>query len=146
MRFMKGIHFQGIGAVGIKLDSRDGVFKLIELNARTWMQNELSARAGLPLVLMEYQDLIGRSLEVPDDHLDGLRWWDCVSDADSFWRLRRRGQSTATSWIRYWFGSEVYAYFALDDIRPGLRSIGYGLEIARAGQNMLRSKVDEDLV
>ncbi len=144
MKFMKGLGYQGIASVGFKKDERDGRWKLIELNARTWMAHELSDRAGIPLVYLEYLDLAG--LPKPDlkDFRDGVRWWDGMSDLDSFWRLRRRGDMTTVQWLRSWFGSDVFSHYAPDDPWPVLRRYGYGVNLAKLIVDLLRMRVDED--
>ncbi len=105
LRFMKGLGYRGIGSVGFKREERDGKWKLIELNARTWMQNEHSDAAGIPLTYLEYLDLTGQPKPALGRFKDGVRWWDSMSDFDSFWRLRRRGDITVLQWMRSWIGS-----------------------------------------
>jgi predicted ATP-grasp superfamily ATP-dependent carboligase len=144
MKFMKGLGYQGIASVGFKKDERDGGWKLIELNARTWMAHELSDRAGTPLVYLEYLDLTNLPKPPPEDFRDGVRWWDGLSDAESFWRLRRRGEITFAQWVRSWYGADVYSHYAPDDPWPVLRRYGYGVKLAKLAVDLLRMKIDED--
>ncbi|NLI74434.1 MAG: hypothetical protein GX369_06665 [Euryarchaeota archaeon] len=144
MKFMKGLGYRGIASVGFKRDERDGGWKLIELNARTWMAHELSDGAGIPLVYLQYLDLIGKPKPDLKDFRDGVRWWDCMSDTDSFWRLRRRGDITTSQWIRSWFGSDVCSHCALDDLRPMIYHYGFGINAMKLIVNLLKMKIDED--
>jgi D-aspartate ligase len=144
LRFMRGLSYRGIGSVGFKKEERDGEWKLIELNARTWMQNELSDAAGIPLAYLEYLDLTGQPKPVIDGFRDGVRWWDGMSDLDSFWRLNRRGDLSLSQWLRSWIGSDVNAYFAPDDPRPAVQRIGYGVDLAKVIGGLLRMRKDED--
>ncbi len=144
MKFMKGLGYQGIGYVEFKRDRRDGRWKLIEMNARTGATNALQAEAGLPLVLIEYNDLTGRPMPLMEEYRDGVLWWDSMNDMDSFRRLRMRGRITLRQWVRSWFGSEVYAYFAPDDMRPALTRSNYGMELARLAGALLRNDKDDD--
>lgn len=144
MRFMNGLGYKGIASVGFKRDERDGGWKLIELNARTWMAHELSDGAGIPLIYLQYLDLTGRPKPELDDFRDGVRWWDGMSDTDSFWRLRRREEITLAQWIRSWFGADIHSHFALDDMRPVLYRYGFGVEAMKLVANLLRMRVDED--
>lgn len=144
MKFMKGLGYQGIGYVEFKRDQRDGRWKMIEMNARTGATNALQAEAGLPLVLFEYNDLTGGPRPSIVDYRDGVLWWDSMNDLDSYRRLRMRGQITLRQWVRSWFESEVYAYYAPDDMRPALKRSNYGMELARLVGALLRNEADDD--
>jgi predicted ATP-grasp superfamily ATP-dependent carboligase len=114
------------------------------MNARTGATNALQAEAGLPLVLIAYNDLTGGPLPLMGDYRDGVLWWDSMNDMDSFRRLRLRGRITLRQWVRSWFESEAYAYFAPDDMRPALKRSNYGMELARLAGALLRNDRDED--
>jgi predicted ATP-grasp superfamily ATP-dependent carboligase len=144
MRFMRGLGYKGIASVGFKRDERDGGWKLIELNARTWMAHELSDGAGVPLVYLQYLDLAGRPKPELVDFKDGVRWWDLMSDADSFWRLRRRGEMRAGQWLRSWRGSDIYSHYAPDDLWPVLYRYGFGVRAAKLAVDLLRMSSDDD--
>jgi D-aspartate ligase len=144
MKFMKGLGYQGIASVGFKKDERDGRWKLIELNARTWMAHELSDRAGVPLVYLQYLDLSGQPKPDLADFRDGVRWWDGLNDLDSFWRLRRRGEMTTVQWLRSWMGSDVFSHYAPDDLRPVLHRYRFGVNLVKRVVDLLRMRVDED--
>jgi predicted ATP-grasp superfamily ATP-dependent carboligase len=144
MGFMKGLGYQGIGYVEFKKDHRDGRWKLIEMNARTGATNALQAGAGLPLVLIEYNDLTGTPQPALGDYRDGVLWWDSMNDLDSFWRLKRTGQITLRQWVRSWSESEVYAYYAPDDMMPALKRANYGLELATLFGSLMRMDKDGD--
>jgi len=144
MKFMTGLDYRGIASVGFKKDERDGGWKLIELNARTWMGHELSDKAGIPLVYLEYLDLTGRPKPLLVDFRDGVRWWDGLSDIDSFWRLRKRGELTFAQWFHSWVGTDIYSHYAPDDPWPVLRRYGYGLKLAKLLIDLLRMKTDDD--
>ena len=51
-----------------------------------------------------------------------------------------------SQWVRSWYGSEIWAYYARDDIRPALHKVGYGIKLAKLMTALLSMKVDEDMV
>lgn len=51
--------FHGISQVELKHDVRDGRYKLLEINARSWFWIKLAAYAGVNLPLIQYYDLTG---------------------------------------------------------------------------------------
>lgn len=144
MKFMNGLGYQGIASVGFKRDERDGGWKLIELNARTWMAHELSDGAGIPLVYLQYLDLTGRPKPELADFHDGVRWWDGMMDTDSFWRLHRRGEMRFGQWLRSWLGSDIYSHYAPDDPLPVLYRYGFGVKLMKLVVDLLRMRVDDD--
>jgi D-aspartate ligase len=144
LKFLKGIGYLGLGSVEFKLDPVDGVYRLIELNMRTWMQNVMCTVAGLNLPLIQYLDLTGQPCPEAGDYAVGIKWWDSLADLDSFLRLRRRGELGLKEWLDSWIGSDCYAYFSPDDIRPALVKTGYGMDALKALTYALRRPVDED--
>jgi D-aspartate ligase len=144
LKFLRAIKYQGIGSVEFKLDPTDGTYRLIELNLRTWMQNVMCTVAGLNLPLIQYLNLTGQTCPDTGDYKDGVKWWDTLSDLDSFVRLRRRGELGAWQWVRSWLGSDCFAYFAPGDIGPALARAGYGVNVFKALTYALRQPVDED--
>ncbi|MEM0449174.1 MAG: hypothetical protein QW520_05065 [Methanomassiliicoccales archaeon] len=145
-RFLRSISYKGIGSVEFKFDPERKEYVLIELNCRTWMQNVMSTIAGINLPLYQYADLTNQN--IPCNHVfkEGIRWWDSISDIDSFIRLRRREEINTVNWLKSWLGSDCYAYFWKDDIRPALRRAGFGIEIIKALVNAMRMEFDEDSV
>jgi len=51
--------FHGISQVEFKYDTRDGRYKLMEINGRPWVWVKLSAFSGVNLPLLQYYDLTG---------------------------------------------------------------------------------------
>jgi predicted ATP-grasp superfamily ATP-dependent carboligase len=51
--------YRGIFSAEFKLDDRDGVFKLIEVNCRPWWLVEFAAVCGVDVVEMAYMDALG---------------------------------------------------------------------------------------
>ena len=142
--FLKAINYQGIGSVEFKLDTNDGVYRLIELNCRTWMQNVMCTVAGLNIPLIQYLDLTGQPCPTTGDFREGVRWWDALADLDSFIRLKRRRQLGAWPWFKSWLGSDCYAYFALDDVAPALVRARYGVNVFKTLTHALRQPTDAD--
>jgi D-aspartate ligase len=145
-RFAQGIGFLGTGSLNFKLDPDDGVWKLIEMNGRIWMQNHHATASGINLPLLQYLDSLG----LPLPHLDGFKedvvWLDSVADFTTYLRLRRLGRIDFTHWMRSWFPPDVFAYYANGDIGPALERNVFHLEGAKAIVAYLRMKEDPDVV
>lgn len=59
VRLLEAMRFFGIAQVEYKLDVRDGLYKLIEVNGRSWLWIKLAAFSGVNLPLIQYYDLTG---------------------------------------------------------------------------------------
>jgi len=58
-RFLKAIDYYGLVELEYKLDPRDGMFRLLDVNARTWGYHSLGASAGVDFSYMLFADQMG---------------------------------------------------------------------------------------
>jgi predicted ATP-grasp superfamily ATP-dependent carboligase len=63
-RLLHALRYRGVYSAEFKRDERDGVFRLLEINARPWWYVEFAARCGVDVVMMSYLDALG--IEVPE--------------------------------------------------------------------------------
>jgi predicted ATP-grasp superfamily ATP-dependent carboligase len=144
LRFLESISYRGVGAAEFKYDPEADLYRLIELNCRTWMQNAMCTVAGLNLPLIQYADLTDQAPPSAEGFRDGVRWWDGLADLDSLIRMRRRGELSTSAWIRSWLGCDCQAFYSRGDLRPALKRIGGGVEVMKTLVHALRRDVDED--
>lgn len=62
-RLLRATGYRGIFSTEFKRDSRDGIFKLLEVNARAWWFVEFAAKCGVNVVEMAYRDALGQPVE-----------------------------------------------------------------------------------
>src|SRR6202021_3943800 len=62
-RFLKAINYYGLVEVEFKQDPRDGKFKLLDVNARTWGFHSIGAPAGVDFPYILYADQTGEQVE-----------------------------------------------------------------------------------
>jgi D-aspartate ligase len=107
LRFYKEIGCRGIGSLEFKRDERDGEYRLIELNARPWLQNVQATYSGINFPLIQYLDLLERPVEPIRDYKDGVRWFDSIGDLESYWAYRKSGTLSFGNWVRSWLGGNA---------------------------------------
>jgi D-aspartate ligase len=78
-RFLKAIDYYGLVEVEFKLDPRDGEYKLLDVNARSWGFHSLGSAAGVDFSYMLYADQIGKPLS-PCRAKPGIGWLRLLTD------------------------------------------------------------------
>jgi predicted ATP-grasp superfamily ATP-dependent carboligase len=123
MTFFKGISYRGTGSAEFKLDERDGLLKLIELNPRYWQQNSLAEICGMNFPFVDYLEATGQTPHRKEHFRSGKKWLNIYMDFKSFLGYWGIGQLKFASWVRSLEGTRVLSDYANDDIVPAFYSI-----------------------
>jgi D-aspartate ligase len=117
-RLLSGIGYRGVFSGELKFDERDGLFKLLEVNARPWWYVDFAARSGVDVCTMAYRDALGEDVEPVASYRVGRHCIYTRLDLESW---RRENQSWAGGWslLRSWVGA-YRPIFSWDDPLPGL--------------------------
>jgi len=62
-RFLRAIDYNGIVEIEFKRDTRDGLYKLLDVNARTWGFHWIGSACGVDFPYLAYADQLGLSTE-----------------------------------------------------------------------------------
>lgn len=118
-RFFEDIGFRGIANIEFKRDTRDGQFKLIEVNARFTAAHELNVRAGMPFDLIVYCHLTGQPLLKIESFKKDLGLWYPLKDFWAFRELNQRGELSFVQWVKSILAyRQIFPVFALRDPWP----------------------------
>jgi D-aspartate ligase len=122
--------FRGICDLDLRLDLRDGQYKLLDFNPRLGAQFRLfRTTAGVDVATAAYLDLTGQPIPAGEqvarrfvvenyDPLGALGYW-------------RRGELSLGAWLSSLRGVDETAWFAADDLRP------FGLMCLRMGWRLV---------
>lgn len=130
---LTALGYRGILDLDLRLDARDGAYKLLDFNPRLGAQFRLFRdAAGADVVLAQYLDLTGQPL-TGSDPVWGRGFlvenYDPIA-ACSYWR---RGELTAGAWLASLRTVHETAWFARDDLAPfGLMCLRMGWRLATA--------------
>ena len=116
--FMKAVGYQGILDIGYRYDSRDGLFKVLDINPRIGCSFRLYvSENGMDVARALYLDLTGQPV-IPSAAREGRKW--ILEDADVLSSLRYLldRKLTLRDWIKSFRGIQETAFFALDDPLP----------------------------
>jgi predicted ATP-grasp superfamily ATP-dependent carboligase len=116
-RLLGGIGYRGVFSAEFKLDERDGLFKLLEVNARPWWYVDFAARCGVDVCAMAYRDALGEEIEPITTYKVGRR---CVYPRLDL-QNRRGGVPPMNGWslLRSWLGAHQ-PFFSWGDPVPGI--------------------------
>jgi D-aspartate ligase len=117
LRLLEAFGYAGLSQVEFKRDSRDGRFKLMEINPRLFQWHGLAAACGVDLPRIAYADLTGEAVPEAKMNGNGKRWAITLLP----------GERPAPQRPPY-----VDAIFARDDPKPGL------VHLARVVRSALR--------
>jgi D-aspartate ligase len=125
--------YRGIMDLDLRLDRRDGEYKLLDFNPRLGAQFRLfRTTAGVDVATAAYLDLTGGQIPDGEQGEQEARRF-VVENYDPLGALGylRRGELSPWSWLRSLRGIDEAAWFASDDLRPfGLMCLRMGWRLA----------------
>jgi predicted ATP-grasp superfamily ATP-dependent carboligase len=119
VRFLQAIGYYGLAELEYKLDPRDGVYKLLDVNARTWGYHTLGTAADVDFPYLLYRDQLGDELAGGRARA-GVRWIRLATDVPNAVVDIRAGRVSARDYLSSLRGIHAEAVFSLRDPLPGL--------------------------
>ena len=121
-RFLKAIDYYGLTELEYKLDPRDGEYKLLDVNARTWGYHSLGYRAGVDFPFLLFCDQL-QSAATESRGEPGLSWIRFLTDLPTALSQVLSGSLTLKEYLRTLRSSNVEAVFSVQDPLPGLAEL-----------------------
>ena len=129
MKFMRQSGLTGIANIEFKQNPIDGSYHYIETNPRVWQQISLAEACQVSFCEAFYQELTGQHVKAILTYKYGLTWIDPISDL--FSKLSTGQFSDIIDWFKALKTAAITGIFNVQDPRPGLYMLGYGLKIPR---------------
>lgn len=129
-RLLKEIGYTGVCEVEYLLDPRDNQFKLIEINARTWLWVGLARKCGIDYALMVYNYLNGIKMDYPTNYRKGVNWVNYLTDTPFSIMAMLKGKLTPRKYFSAFHGKTVDAFFSWKDLKPSLMFFVLSIYIA----------------
>jgi predicted ATP-grasp superfamily ATP-dependent carboligase len=125
--FMEGIGYRGCVGIGYRFDSRDGLYKLLDVNARvSGVFRLFSGSNDMDVVRICYLDLTDQHL--PRTALRPGRKWMLEDDVPAALSAIRNGSLTVPQWLKSVRGVRESHWFAADDPMPILAWLSNGIK------------------
>lgn len=137
VRLLSAMGFTGLVEVEFKRDSRDGKFKVLDVNPRVWGWHTLCGRAGVDFPHLAWLLVRGEPVTEPRART-GERWVRMGADLSVAIPEILSGRLSLWSYLKSLHGSLECSMFAWDDPMPGL--LGLPLVVATLGRRVLSGK------
>jgi len=122
IRFLRAISYYGLVELEYKRDPRDGAYKLLDVNARTWGYHTLGWSAGVDFPYLLFRDQFGA--RVDEVHArPGVLWIRLATDLPNAVRDIRCGTLRSRDYVRSLRKVQTEAVFSLRDPLPGFYEI-----------------------
>jgi D-aspartate ligase len=121
-RFLQAIDYYGLVEVEYKLDPRDGQYKLLDVNARTWGYHSLGAQAGLDFSYMLFADQVGLPV-LPGRARPGVAWMRLTTDLPAACMAMLAKEVDLRGYLRSLKACRAEAVFSSEDPLPGFAEI-----------------------
>ena len=123
LALLKALNWFGVAMVEFKLDPRDGIPKLMEVNPRFWGSLSLAIEAGVNFPYLLYLMSRGENFKPVENYQIGKRCrWLLPGDILHFIKNPKRG-SLIPQFFRFWDGNTAYDILSLKDPLPILGRI-----------------------
>jgi len=122
LKFLRAIDYYGLAEVEFKLDPRDGKYKLLDVNARTWGFHALGTPAGVDFSYLLYADQVGEPVATCRGR-SGVGWIRMVTDLPTSFGDICTGRLTTKAYLRSLKDFKIESVFSAEDIGPTLAEL-----------------------
>lgn len=122
LRLLRGMGYYGLAEVEFKQDPRDGRFKVLDVNARTWGYHTLGRAAGVDFPAMLFADQAGERVTACRAR-PGVRWVRLVTDLPTGVLEVASRRVGVMQYLRSVRDADAESVFCRDDPLPGLAEL-----------------------
>jgi D-aspartate ligase len=122
LKFLQAINYYGLVEVEFKLDARDGKYKLLDLNARTWGFHCLGGPAAVDFSYLLFADQVGQPV-TPCRGQAGVGWIRMLTDIPTSLKGYLSGRLSLGSYTPSLSHSGIESVFSREDVLPSLMEV-----------------------
>lgn len=117
---LKTLNYTGVCEIEYLKDPRDGIYKLIEINARTWLWVGLAKKCGIDYAKYIYYHLNDIPVNFPERYTLGIKWINYFTDTVFSLKAILTGKLRLTDYLKSLGGTKTPAVFQKNDSIPGI--------------------------
>jgi predicted ATP-grasp superfamily ATP-dependent carboligase len=118
IQLLESLDWRGVAMVEFKVDERDGIPKLMEINPRFWGSTQLAISSGMDFPWMLYEAVLKGDCEIKMDYrTDRLVRWLIPGDIMHF-LTRKKRRELWPDFFRFFDANTEYYFFRKDDFMP----------------------------
>jgi D-aspartate ligase len=121
-RLLRAIDYYGLVEVEYKRDPRDGEYKLLDVNPRTWGYHTIGEPAGVDFPYLLFADQLGLGVG-PKRGAAGVKWLRLTTDLATAIHLLIRRNLNLRTYLRSLVAADTEAVFSRDDPLPALAEV-----------------------
>jgi D-aspartate ligase len=121
-RFLSSINYHGVVEIEFKRDPRNGEYKLLDVNARTWGFHSIGAVCGVDFPYLVYADQLGLPTE-PMRARAGVGWLRLISDIPTAAGDMLHGSLSLGTYVKSLRATRVESVFNWRDPLPSAAEI-----------------------
>jgi D-aspartate ligase len=120
-KLLKALGYNGFSCMEFKRDERDGLYKLMEVNARHNLSGALAVACGMNFPWIMYRDLIDGQVEGRREFRENIYWIDLTKDVMRFFVSRREEGYSLREYFFPYLHKHVFAVLDISDPLPFLK-------------------------
>jgi len=117
-KLLKTIDYYGLSEVEFKKDSRDGKYKLLEINPRTWKWHTIALKAGINLPYLVYTDMILKDSDKNEIKINHAKWIDIYTDSYICLKEMLKRKMSFKNYFKSLNGEKTDAVLSFGDLKP----------------------------
>jgi predicted ATP-grasp superfamily ATP-dependent carboligase len=117
-RLLGALDYRGFANIEFKRDPRDGIYRLIEVNARLNLSAMLAIRCGVDFPWLEYRHRMYGEPPTRADYRLGVHWIDITRDLRAAPAYLRRADYSVRRFLAPYLRRPVFAVASWSDPRP----------------------------
>ena len=123
-KVIDALGFYGYSCTEFKMDQRNGVYKLMEVNGRHNLSGLLASYCGLNFPLLHYRHLVFGEIPSQSRYEEGKYWIDLSRDFAYYFPRIIKGKNSINQFLQPYRADHIYAIFDTKDISPFIKRAG----------------------
>jgi predicted ATP-grasp superfamily ATP-dependent carboligase len=117
-KILKALEFEGYACVEFKKDTRDGFYKLIEVNGRHNLSSLLAVKSGLNFPLIHFKNVAEGTRPDKKEFEENIYWIDFTKDLIYSLKFWKEEKYSIKDLARPYFRKNIYANFKWGNNKP----------------------------